>query len=57
MLAPSLSLFDDRQLVTGLPGMMVGGLWRMQNSTVNAEITIYTGSVRQNSVLRPVWGK
>ena len=45
-----MSVFDDRQLVTGLPGTMVGGLRHMQNSTVNAETTIYTSSVCWNSV-------
>jgi hypothetical protein len=57
--APSthLLVFDDRQVITGLPDMMIGGLRRMQNSMVNAETTIYTDSVRQNSILRLVWGK
>jgi hypothetical protein len=32
-----LSVFDDRQLVTGLPGTMFEGLRRTQNSTVNAK--------------------
>ena len=56
-LARQLSVFDDRQVVIGLPRMMVGGLQYMQNSIVNAETTIYTGSVHRNSVLRPVWGE
>jgi hypothetical protein len=30
-----LSVFDDRQLITGLPKTMFEGLRRMQNSTVN----------------------
>jgi len=33
-------VFDDRQLVTGLPRTMGGGLRRMQNSMVNAETTV-----------------
>jgi hypothetical protein len=41
-----MSVFDDRKLITGLSGMIVGGLRRMQNSTVNAETTIYTSLVR-----------
>jgi hypothetical protein len=45
-----MSVFDDRQLIMGFPGTMVGGLRRMQNSTVNAETTIYTCLVRQNSI-------
>jgi hypothetical protein len=45
-----MSVFDDRQLITGLPRTMVDGLRRMQNSTVNAETTIYTSLVRQNSI-------
>jgi hypothetical protein len=48
-------VFGDRQLVTGVPGTMFGGLQHMQNLTVNAEKTIYTGSVHWNGVLRPVW--
>jgi hypothetical protein len=28
---PVLVVFDDRQLVTGLPGTMIGGLRHMQN--------------------------
>ena len=44
-LARQLSVFDDRQLVTGLPGTMFEGLRCMQNSIVNAKRrTIYTGS-------------
>jgi hypothetical protein len=31
-----LSVFDDRQLLMGLPGTMVGGLRRTLNSVVNA---------------------
>jgi hypothetical protein len=50
-----VSVFDDWQPVMGVPGTLFGGLRRMQNSTVNVETTIYTGSVRQNSILRPVW--
>jgi hypothetical protein len=46
----SVSVFDDRQPVTGVPATVFDGLRRMQNSTVNAETTIYTGSVRRNSV-------
>jgi hypothetical protein len=46
----SLLVFDDWQPVPGVPGMVFDGLQRMQNSTVNAETTIYTGSVRRNSV-------
>jgi hypothetical protein len=45
-----LSVFDDRQPVTGVSGMMFDGLRRMQNSTVNVETISYTGSVRRNSV-------
>jgi len=54
-LARQPSVFGDRQLVTGVPGTMFGGLQHMQNLTVNAEKTIYTGSVHWNGVLRPVW--
>jgi hypothetical protein len=36
-------------------GRWFGGHRRMQNLMVNVETTIYTGSVRQNSVLRPMW--
>jgi hypothetical protein len=44
-LARQLSVFDDRQLVTGLPGTMFEGLPRTQNSTTNIKRrTIYTGS-------------
>ena len=43
-LACQLSVFDDWQRITGVPGMVFEGLWRMQNSTVNAKRrTIYTG--------------
>ena len=35
--ARQLSVFDDRQLITGLPEMMFEGLQRMQNSIVNAK--------------------
>ena len=42
-LARQLSVFDDRQLITGIPEMMFEGLQRMQNSIVNAKRrTIYT---------------
>jgi hypothetical protein len=37
-----MSGFDDRQDVTGLPGMMFGGLRRRLNSMVNAKTAIYT---------------
>jgi hypothetical protein len=33
-LARQLSVFDDRQLATGVPGAMFEGLRRTQNSTV-----------------------
>jgi hypothetical protein len=46
-----LSAFDDQQLVTGLPGTEFGGLWHMQNSVVNAKITIYIGSDRLYSII------
>ena len=36
-LARQLLVFDDRQLITGLPGTMFKGLRRTQNSTVNAK--------------------
>ena len=36
-MARQLSVFDDRQLITGLPGMMLEGLWHTQNPTVNAK--------------------
>jgi hypothetical protein len=49
-LARQLSVFGDRQLALGVPEAMFEGLRRMQNSTVNAETTIYTGSVCMNSV-------
>ena len=40
-----LLVFDDRQLVTGLPGTMFEELRRTQNSIVNAKRqTVYTGS-------------
>jgi hypothetical protein len=40
-----LSVFDDRQLIAGLPGTMFEGPRRTQNSTVNAKRRmIYTGS-------------
>jgi hypothetical protein len=39
-----LSIFDDRQLVTGLPGTMFEGPRCTQNLTVNTKRrTIYTG--------------
>ena len=51
-LARQLSVFDDRQLVTGLSGTMIEGLWRTQNSTVNAKRrTIYTGSGPRDRVI------
>jgi hypothetical protein len=46
-----LSVFDDRQPITGICRMMFDGLRRMQNLTVNAETTNYTGLVCRNSVL------
>ena len=36
-LARQLSVFDDRQLITGLLGTMFKGLRHTQNSTVNAK--------------------
>ena len=45
-LAHQLSVFDNRQLVMGLSGMMVGGLRRTLNSAVNARDVIYTSSGR-----------
>ena len=36
-LARQLSVFDDRQLITGLLGTMFEGLRCTQNSTVNAK--------------------
>jgi hypothetical protein len=45
-----LSVMDDRQLVTGYSGLLFRGHRRMKNSMVNSETTIYTGSVRRNSV-------
>jgi hypothetical protein len=36
-LAHQLSVFDDRQLITGLPRMKFGGLRRTLNLTVNAK--------------------
>ena len=45
-------MFDDRQLVTGLPRTMVGGLQRTRNLTVNAKgQTIYTGSGPRDRVI------
>jgi hypothetical protein len=38
------------KLITRVPEMVFDGLRRVQNSTVNAETMIYTGSVRRNSV-------
>jgi hypothetical protein len=35
--ARRVSVFDDRQLVTEVPGMMFEGLRHTQNSTVNAK--------------------
>jgi hypothetical protein len=52
-LARQLSVFDDRQLVTGLPEMIVRGHRHMQNSTMNAETTIYIGLVHRNNVSIP----
>jgi len=46
-----LSVFGDRQHVTGLPEMMIEGLWRMQNSMVNAKTSIYTGSCHYGSLI------
>ena len=44
-LVRQLSVFDDRQLVMGLPRTMVGGLRHTRNTTVNAKRRmIYTGS-------------
>jgi hypothetical protein len=44
-LARQLSVFDDRQPVTGLSETMFEGLPRTQNSTTNTKRrTIYTGS-------------
>ena len=44
-LARQLSVFDDRQPVTGVPWTVFEGLRRTQNLTVNAKRrTIYTGS-------------
>ena len=43
-LARQLSVFDDRQLATGLPETMFEGIQRTQNSIINAKRrTIYTG--------------
>ena len=36
-LTRQLLVFDDRQLIMGLPGMMVGGLQRTLNSADNAK--------------------
>ena len=41
-----VSVSDDQQHVTGLPGMVIGGLRRKPNSMVNAKTAIYTGSGR-----------
>jgi hypothetical protein len=49
-LARQLSVFGDRQLVTRLPGTIIRGYRRMQNLMVNAETTIYTGSVYRNNL-------
>ena len=44
-LARQLSLFYDRELVTGLPETMFEGLRHTQNLTVNTKRrTVYTGS-------------
>jgi hypothetical protein len=45
-LAITLSVFDDWQPIMGVPGIVFGGLWHMQNSMVNIEIAIYTSSGR-----------
>jgi hypothetical protein len=46
-----LSVFDDRQLVTGLPGAMFEGLQHTQTLTVNAKrLTVYTGLGPRNRV-------
>ena len=45
-LAHQLSVFDDRQPITGVLGTVFEGLQCTQNSTVNAKRqTIYSGSV------------
>ena len=45
LVAQLLSVFDDRQLITGVPRTMFEGLRRTQNSTVNAKRRrVYTGS-------------
>jgi hypothetical protein len=43
-LVGQLSAFDDRQHITGLPGMVIDGLQHMQNLTMNVKTMIYTGS-------------
>jgi len=44
-LARQLSVFDDRQPITGVLGTMFEGLWRTQNSTINTKRrTIYADS-------------
>jgi hypothetical protein len=35
-LAHQLPMFDDRQHVIEIPNMILDGLWRIQNSAVNA---------------------
>ena len=51
-LARQLSVFDNRQLVTGLSEMMVGGLRHTQNTTVNTKRrTVYTGLGPHNRVI------
>jgi hypothetical protein len=49
-LARQLSVLDGWQPIMGIPSTVFGGLRRMQNLTVNAETTIYTDSVYQNSI-------
>ena len=40
-----LSVFDNRQLIMGVPGTVFEGLWRTQNLRVNVKRRmIYTGS-------------
>jgi hypothetical protein len=51
-----MSVFDDRQLIMGFPGTMVGGLRRMQNSTVQRRQFILVWSARIAS-LHPIWVK
>jgi hypothetical protein len=44
----SVSVLEDRQLIMGLPGTMIGGLQHMQNSTMSAKTIIYIGSIHRN---------